>query len=108
MDGVGEQPWMKALFGRAARVQVGLWVESQSSAFSQHDIAGELDVARTSVVQELGKLEELGLIRTVDAEGTRRKYYLRVDHPLWQVFAATRNAIGEMAPPAAREPATDR
>lgn len=91
-----DEGWMKTLFGRAARARVGLWVVEQDAAFSQHEAVASVQADRTAVVQELDKLEDLGLITTVEVEGSRRKYYVVVDHPLWQIFRAANAARDEM------------
>ena len=83
------------LFGRALRLRLALWVAGREDpVFFQGEAARGVDYAASAVIQELDRLDRLGMVtRLPRSAGDRRQYYARTDSPLWTVVAATSAAL---------------
>ncbi len=90
MDAVGS-----ALFGRAIRLRLLVWVRTHDEPFFQSQAARAIDYSGVSAVaKELDMLERLGMVRKFGRPNrTGRQNYLREDAPLWAVVDATLAAI---------------
>ena len=78
------------LFGRGTRLLVASAVAGrQDSTFFQGELALDLRLPQSNVREELERLVRLGMVEDVPREsGSSRRYYRRVDHPLWAVIEA--------------------
>lgn len=83
------------LFGRAARLRVGLWVfQRDLSVFYQAEAVAGTGLPQSNVKEELERLVSLQMITLLPRDkGSRRQYYVRWDGPLWAVFAAAEQAL---------------
>lgn len=82
------------LFGRKCRLAVATWVlQHPKGRFFQSE-PRDIDHASTSnIVDELGRLVQLGMLDTERPEDSRRVYYVRTTSPLWDIVTAALEAI---------------
>lgn len=94
MDALGA-----AMFGRALRLRVLLWVGARESAFYQSQAASEVDYRGVSAVaKELDTLEDLRMVRKFGRpNNTGRQNYIRVESPLWAIVESAREALDQQS-----------
>lgn len=82
------------LFGRKCRLAVAAWVlQHPKGRFFQSE-PRDIDHASTSnIVDELGRLVQLGMLDIERPEDSRRVYYVRTNSPLWNIVTAALEAI---------------
>jgi hypothetical protein len=91
------------LFGRSLRLRVALWVFRRTDpTFYQTEAAEGVGYTASAVVVELGRLLQLDMLKKHSAKpGDRRKYYERVESPLWRIIQVADEVLGQ--PPSSRE-----
>jgi hypothetical protein len=83
------------LFGRKLRLRLALWVLRRDDRFYQAEAAKGVNYSASAVADELDRLVELGMLAGQPAEsGDRRRYYKKLDHPLWAIIEAVDAAVG--------------
>ncbi|MCX0270051.1 hypothetical protein NLM24_04865 [Nocardia zapadnayensis] len=90
-----------ALFGRALRLPLAIWVRSRSEPFFQRQASDGIGIAQTYVRKELASFVKLGMLRELPrAEGDKRLFYEQVaDHPWWLIIdAAAQAALLQQTP----------
>jgi hypothetical protein len=90
----------RKLFGRALRLRVALWVFRRTDpSFYQTEAAEGVRYTASAVITELDRLVELEMLREDPAKsGDRRKYYERVESPLWKIIQAADEVLGAQPP----------
>lgn len=78
----------KHLFGRPARLSLGIYFASSDEASYLSEISERLGLPQSAVAQELANLVELRMLHRNDVVGSRRVYYTRLPSPWWSVFSA--------------------
>ncbi|WP_331758112.1 hypothetical protein OG225_42210 (plasmid) [Nocardia sp. NBC_01377] len=83
-----------ALFGRALRLPLGIWVRAQTEPFFQRQASDGVGMPQTYVRKELAVLVSLGMLRELPrAEGDKRLFYDQLtDHPWWLIIDAAAHA----------------
>ncbi|MFI6997186.1 hypothetical protein [Nocardia sp. NPDC050175] len=84
-----------ALFGRALRLPLAIWVRSQSEPFFQRQASDGIGIPQTYVRKELATFVQQGMLRELPrAEGDKRLFYEQVrDHPWWMIIDAADQAL---------------
>lgn len=83
-----------ALFGRAVRLPVAVWVRGQTEPFFQRQAAEGIGDHQTYVRKELATLVQLGMVRELPRVTDRaRVFYQQIpEHPWWAVIDAASRA----------------
>lgn len=87
------------LFGRELRLSIGRWVVNHASGrFYQSEVSADMPQRlRTAVPGELGRFVEAGMLLGEEPnEGQRRRYYLRTESPLWEIFKVSDGVFGAL------------
>lgn len=89
-----------ALFGRAVRLPVAVWVRGQAEPFFQRQAADGVGDLQTYVRKELATLVTLGMVQELPRDTDRaRVFYQQVpDHPWWAVID-TANRVAQPSQP---------
>lgn len=86
------EPWegaARSLFGSVARFKVGVWIACRSAhafypAMAAEEIGYDSSLLNPSIYL---RFEELGMIvLKADNPSNRCKWYIRQDHPYWDIF----------------------
>ena len=81
------------LFGPQASIHSPTWVLQHPRVVPSVE-PRDIDHASTSnIVDELGRLVQLGMLDGERPEDSRRVYYVRTNSPLWDIVTATLEAI---------------
>ncbi|WP_109788718.1 hypothetical protein [Mycolicibacterium chlorophenolicum] len=84
------------LFGRKCRLAVAAWVlRHPKGRFFQSEPRDIEHASTSNIVDELGRLVQLGMLETERPEDSRRVYYVRTNSPLWDIVTAALAAIEE-------------
>lgn len=89
---------LKALFGRAIRVSLALWIVDHDPAVFTQKEAIEANGGyghATAVREELLKLAGWGVLQQAPTTD-RGNAWQRLDHPLWRIFRAAAQAFEEL------------
>ncbi len=82
------------LFGRKCRLAVAAWVlQHPKGRFFQSEPRDIEHASTSNIVDELGRLVELGMLETERPPESRRVYYVRTNSPLWDIVSAALEAI---------------
>jgi DNA-binding MarR family transcriptional regulator len=83
------------LFGRKLRLSVALWIlRRDEPTFFQSEAADGVGYTASAVTDELDRFIALGMLLERSAEaGDRRKYYERVDSPLWKIIETAKEVL---------------
>lgn len=83
-----------ALFGRALRLPLALWVRTRSEPFFQRQAADGVGTHQTYIRKELATLVRLGMVRELPrTDGDNRLFYEQVPtHPWWGIIDAAHHA----------------
>ena len=84
-----------ALFGRAIRLRLLVWVRSHDEPFFQSEAARGIDYSGVSAVaKELDTLERLGMVRKFGRPSrVGRQNYVRQESSLWTIVDTTVRAL---------------
>jgi hypothetical protein len=78
---------------------VALWVLRLDSRFYQAEAAKGVDYTASAVADELDRLGKLGMLQShSDESGNRRRYYEKLQSPLWAIVKAAHGALGRQSP----------
>jgi DNA-binding transcriptional ArsR family regulator len=91
MPSYARERFGKRLFGRPARLELGLYFVEHSQSFLA-EVCDEIGLPQSAVLQELRAFVDLGLLYRTELEGSRRVYYQRSDSAWWGVFEAAMKA----------------
>jgi DNA-binding MarR family transcriptional regulator len=83
------------LFGSELRLRVAFWVHRRGKRrFFQAEAADGVRYSASAVAAELDRLIELGMLKERSAEtGDRRRYYQRIDSPMWKIIEAAEEVV---------------
>lgn len=95
LEFVGEK-----LFGRKLRLRVALWIHRRDEpTFFQAEAADGVGYTASAVTTELDRLIQLGMLKELPTKADdRRRYYARVDSPLWRIIQAAQEALEAQSP----------
>lgn len=82
------------LFGRKCRLAVAAWVlQHPKGRFFQSEPRDIEHASTSNIVDELGRLVQLGMLEIERPEDSRRVYYVRTNSALWDIVTAALEAI---------------
>lgn len=91
-----------ALFGRAVRLPLAVWVRGRTEPFFQREAAEGVSTHQPYIRKELTTLVTLGMVRELPRINRARVFYEQVpDHPWWSVIDAAQR-VAQTAPDAGR------
>jgi hypothetical protein len=84
------------LFGRKCRLAIAAWVlQHPKDRFFQSEPRNIEHASTSNIIEELGRLVQLGMLETERPEDSRRVYYVRTNSPLWDIVSTALAAIDE-------------
>lgn len=89
-----------ALFGRAVRLPLAVWVRGRTGPFFQREAAEGVGTHQPYIRKELATLVTLGMVRELPRISRARLFYEQVpDHPWWSIIDTARQ-VARTAPDA--------
>jgi DNA-binding MarR family transcriptional regulator len=77
---------------------LALWVLQRDARFYQAQAAKGVDYTASAVADELDRLIQLGMLQSYFSESSnRRRYYEKLQSPLWAVIEAAHGALGRQS-----------